>query len=99
MCIRDRLNPEMQRINQKYKNDKEKQNQAMLEFMQKNKINPMAGCLPLLVQLPILYGIFRMLRETNVFLSETINTFLIPSLEFVDLAISPNPVSYTHLAS
>lgn len=84
------LNPEMQRIRQKYKNDKEKQNQAILEFMQKNKINPMAGCLPLLVQLPILYGIFRMLRETNVFLSETINTFLIPSLEFVDLAISPN---------
>ncbi len=50
------LNPEMKRIQLKYKNDKEKQNQAMMEFMQKNKINPMAGCLPMLVQLPILFG-------------------------------------------
>ena len=69
------LNPEIKRIQQKYKNDKEKQNQAVLEFMQKNQINPMAGCLPLLIQLPIMYGIFRLLRETGEFLGETINTF------------------------
>lgn len=84
------LNPEIKRIQQKYKNDKEKQNQAMMEFMQKNKINPMAGCLPMLVQLPILYGIFRLLRETGEFLGGSINTFLIPSLEFIDLAVSPS---------
>ncbi|HPU00554.1 MAG: YidC/Oxa1 family membrane protein insertase [Firmicutes bacterium] len=84
------LNPEIQRIRQKYKHDREKQNQAVFEFMQKNNINPMAGCLPLLIQLPILWGIFRMLRDTGTFLSESINTFLIPSLEFVDLALSPN---------
>ena len=84
------LNPEMKRIQEKYKNDKEKQNQAMMEFMQKNKINPMAGCLPLLVQLPILYGIFRLLRSTEMFLGGSINTFLIPSLQFIDLSISPS---------
>lgn len=84
------LNPEMKRIQQKYKNDKEKQNQAMMEFMQKNKINPMAGCLPLLVQLPILYGIFRLLRDTGSFLGDTINTFLIPSLQFIDLSLAPS---------
>lgn len=84
------LNPEIKRIQQKYKNDKEKQNQVMMEFMQKNKINPMAGCLPLLVQLPIMYGIFRLLRETETFLGGTINTFLIPSLEFIDLQVSPS---------
>jgi YidC/Oxa1 family membrane protein insertase len=84
------LNPEMKRIQQKYKNDKEKQNQAMMEFMQKHKINPMAGCLPLLVQLPILYGIFRLLRDTGSFLGDTINTFLLPSLQFIDLSIAPS---------
>ena len=83
------LNPEIKRIQQKYKNDKEKQNQAVLEFMQKNQINPMAGCLPLLIQLPIMYGSFRLLRETGEFLGETINTFLIPSLQFINLQLSP----------
>ncbi len=84
------LNPEIKKIQQKYKNDKEKQNQAMTEFMQKNKINPLAGCLPMLVQLPILYGIFRLLRETNEFLGGAINTYLIPSFEYIDLAVSPS---------
>lgn len=84
------LNPEMKRIQEKYKNDKEKQNQAIMEFMQKNKINPMGGCLPLLVQLPIMYGIFRLLRETGEFLGASINTFLIPSLKFIDLSMAPS---------
>ena len=84
------LNPEMKRIQDKYKHDKEKQNQVMMEFMQKHKINPMAGCLPLLVQLPIMYGIFRLLRDTGSFLGETINTFLVPSLQFMDLSLAPN---------
>ncbi len=84
------LNPEIKKIQQKYKDDKVKQNQAMTEFMQKNKINPMAGCLPMLVQLPILYGIFRLLRETGTFLGGSINTFLIPSFNFIDLAVSPS---------
>ncbi len=84
------LNPEIKKIQQKFKDDKVKQNQAMTEFMQKNKINPMAGCLPMLVQLPILYGIFRLLRETGIFLGESINTFLIPSFNFIDLAVSPS---------
>ena len=80
----------MKRIQQKYKNDKEKQNEVMMEFMQKNKINPLAGCLPLLVQLPILYGIFRLLRDTGNFLGDSINTFLVPSLQFIDLSIAPS---------
>lgn len=83
------LNPEIKRIQQKYKHDKEKQNQAVMELMQKNQVNPMAGCLPLLIQLPIMYGIFRLLRDSGTFLGASINTFLIPSLGLVDLQISP----------
>ncbi|NLA11399.1 MAG: YidC/Oxa1 family membrane protein insertase [Firmicutes bacterium] len=84
------LNPEIKRLQEKYKHDKEKQNAKMMEFMQKNKVNPMAGCLPMLVQLPILYGIFRLLRDTESFLGESINTFLIPSLSFIDLSLAPS---------
>ncbi len=82
------LQPEMKKIQEKYKNNKEKQNQEVMKFMQENKVNPLAGCLPLFVQLPILIGIFRLLRDlkinpedyliTNV---ENFNAYLIPALE------------------
>lgn len=82
------LQPEIKRIQQKYKNDPEKQNKELMEFMQANKINPLAGCLPLLIQLPILVGIFRMLSQINDFGIVNLPNFspyLIPSLEFINL--------------
>lgn len=78
------LQPEMKKIQQKYKNDKEKQNQEVMKFMQENKMNPLAGCLPLLVQLPILLGIFRLLRDAEAFTITTIegfNPYLFPFLQ------------------
>lgn len=85
------LQPEIKKIQQKFKNDKEKQNRAVMEFMQENKINPLAGCLPLLVQFPILIGIFTLLREIKRFGIAEIpgfNEFLIPSMRFLDLTAS-----------
>ncbi|MBW6462806.1 MAG: YidC/Oxa1 family membrane protein insertase [Bacillota bacterium] len=85
------LQPEMKKIQQKYKDDKEKQNQAVSEFMKENNMNPLAGCLPLLVQFPILIGIFRLLREANEFLDmSVINPYLFPSAQFIDLLAVPN---------
>ncbi len=78
-----RLQPEMKKIQEKYKNDKEKQNQEVMKFMQENKLNPLAGCMPLIMQLPILLGIFRLLRDAEKFGITEIdyfNPFLIPSL-------------------
>lgn len=84
------LQPEMKRIQQKYKDDKQKQNQAVSEFMKENNMNPVAGCLPLLVQLPILIGIFRILREPDHFLDmEKINRYLFQGPEFIDLMAIP----------
>lgn len=57
------IQPELKKIQEKYKNDKEKLNQATMELWQKHKINPAAGCLPLLVQMPILFAMFRMLQS------------------------------------
>ena len=53
------LKPELDRITEKYKNDTQKKQQAMLELYAKHKVNPLSGCLPLFVQLPIFMGLYR----------------------------------------
>ena len=53
------LQPKIQEIQQKYKNDKERQAKEMMGLYQKEKINPFGGCLPLLIQLPILIALYR----------------------------------------
>ena len=53
------LQPKLQEIKEKYKNEKEKQAQATMELYQKAKINPLSGCLPVLIQLPILWALYR----------------------------------------
>lgn len=52
------LNPEFQKIREKYKNDPQKAQQETLLLMQKHNVNPLAGCLPLLVQMPILFAFY-----------------------------------------
>lgn len=56
------VQPKMQALQKKYANDKEKLNQKMNELYRKEKINPMAGCLPMLIQLPILFCMFTAMR-------------------------------------
>ena len=50
------VQPKIQELQKRYKNDREKLNQELMKFYQENKINPAAGCLPILVQLPILFS-------------------------------------------
>ena len=57
--------PEMKRIQQKYKQDKQKQQEEMMKFYRENKINPFASCLPLLAQLPVFLALFYTLRHFN----------------------------------
>jgi YidC/Oxa1 family membrane protein insertase len=57
------VQPEIKRIQAKYKNDRAQLNEEMMKFYQENKINPLAGCLPLLVQMPIFFALFRLLRN------------------------------------
>ena len=54
-----RLQPKIKEIQKKYKDEKEKQAQAMMELYKKEKINPFSGCLPLLIQLPLLIALYR----------------------------------------
>ncbi len=55
------LKPEMDRINEKYKNDMQKKSQATQELYRKNKINPLGGCLPVFLQFPVFIGLYRAL--------------------------------------
>jgi len=55
------LQPEIKRIAEKYKNDMQKRSKAQQELFKKHNFNPMGGCLPLFVQLPIFIGLYRSL--------------------------------------
>jgi YidC/Oxa1 family membrane protein insertase len=58
-----RLAPQIQALKAKYKDDKQRQQQEIMKFYQENKINPLASCLPLLLQLPVFISLFYMLRS------------------------------------
>ena len=57
-----RLQPEIKKLQDKYKNDKERLNQEMMRFYRENKVNPFASCLPMVAQLPVFLSLFYMLR-------------------------------------
>ncbi len=54
--------PEIAKLKEKYKEDKQRQQQEIMKFYQEHKINPLASCLPLLMQLPVFISLFYMLR-------------------------------------
>ncbi len=58
------LNPKITAIKEKYKDDPQKMNSAVMKLYKDEGINPMGGCLPLLLQLPILYALFGVFRST-----------------------------------
>src|ERR1700730_4486655 len=57
-----RLAPQITALKEKYKEDKQRQQQEIMKFYRENKINPLASCLPLLLQLPVFISLFYMLR-------------------------------------
>ena len=57
-----RLQPELKAIQNKYKEDKQRQQQELMKFYKENNVNPLASCLPLVAQLPVFISLFYMLR-------------------------------------
>ncbi len=53
------LQPELEKLKKKYVNDKEKLSQAQMELYREHKINPLGGCLPLLLTMPIMFGLYQ----------------------------------------
>ncbi|MDF2682655.1 MAG: preprotein translocase YidC [Brevibacillus sp.] len=65
------LQPEMQKIREKHKNDPQKAQQETMAIFQKNGVNPLAGCLPMLVQMPILIAFYHAIIRTSEIKSQT----------------------------
>ncbi|MFZ9595312.1 MAG: membrane protein insertase YidC [Bdellovibrionia bacterium] len=59
-----KLQPQLQKIRERYKDDKEALNREMLVMMKNNGYNPMAGCLPMLIQMPIFFALYRVLYSS-----------------------------------
>jgi YidC/Oxa1 family membrane protein insertase len=59
-----KLAPEMERIKQRFAEDRMRQQQAMMELYKKEKVNPASGCLPILVQIPIFFALYKVLFVT-----------------------------------
>ena len=57
------LKPEMDRIRAQYSNNRQKQQEEMMKLYQDRKVNPLGGCLPILVQMPVFIGIFYVIRQ------------------------------------
>jgi YidC/Oxa1 family membrane protein insertase len=64
MQAMQRLQPEMKKIQARYKDDKQRQQQEMMKFYRENNINPMASCLPLAFQLPVFISLYYMLKQS-----------------------------------
>jgi YidC/Oxa1 family membrane protein insertase len=58
------VQPQLQMIKERYGDDKMKQQQAMMELYKKEKINPVAGCLPIVVQIPVFFALYKVLFVT-----------------------------------
>ena len=58
-----KLQPEIKKLQAKYKDDKQRLNQEMMKFYQENKVNPLGSCLPLIAQMPVVISLFYMLRR------------------------------------
>ena len=59
-----KVQPKMMDIREQYADDKQKQSQAMMELYRKEKVNPMGGCLPILVQMPVFIALYWVLMES-----------------------------------
>jgi YidC/Oxa1 family membrane protein insertase len=87
------LQPQMNAIKEKYKDDPVKMNKKTMEFMREHKVSPLGGCLPMLLQIPVFFGFFSMIQSAIELrgasflwigdLSQTDTLFVIPAMGFI----------------
>jgi YidC/Oxa1 family membrane protein insertase len=93
------LQPQIKAIQAKYKEEPQKMNAKVMEFMKENKVSPLGGCLPMLLQIPVFIGFYQMLRSAIELrgahllwacdLSQPDTIFYIPGLNF---PVNPLPL-------
>ncbi len=83
-----RLQPELKAIQNKYKEDKQRQQQELMKFYKENQVNPLGSCLPLVAQLPVFISLFYMLRTS-------LRRDICPQIQLAFHATHPHTVGQT----
>lgn len=78
------LQPKMQELKERYGDDRQKMNQELMELYKKEKVNPLSGCLPILVQIPVFFALYKVLFVT-------IEMRHAPGLFWIDDLSAPDP--------
>lgn len=94
MAGMQKIQPLINEIQSKYANDKEKQSQEMMKLYQEYKISPTAGCLPLLLQFPILIGLYAAIAKPLSFMCGLSADQIKALGELTGIATTGNPYSY-----
>lgn len=85
-----KLQPEMEKLRERYKDDRMKQQQEIMELYKKEQVNPLAGCLPVLVQIPVFFALYKVLFVT-------IEMRHAPFFGWIDDLSAPDPTSLFNL--
>jgi len=101
------LAPELAALKEKYKDDVQKLTSKQWELYKKNKVNPMSGCLPMLIQMPVFIGFFTMIRSAIELrgahwlwvadLSKPDTLFMIPGITFIPFISTPEGIPFNLL--
>jgi YidC/Oxa1 family membrane protein insertase len=101
------LAPEMAALKEKYKDDQQKYAQKQMELWKKHGVNPMSGCWPMLIQMPVFFGFFTMIRSAIELrgahflwaadLSKPDTLFMIPGLTFIPFISTPEGLPFNLL--
>lgn len=85
------LQPQIKEIQQKHKNDKEKQTKELMAFYKENKTNPFSGCLPLILQLVFLIAIYRVIINISQ------AGFVVNAGDLYSFIVNPGPINHLFL--
>jgi YidC/Oxa1 family membrane protein insertase len=101
------LAPKLNELKEKYKDDVQKLTAKQWELYKENKVNPMSGCLPMLVQMPVFIGFFTMIRSAIELrgahflwaadLSKPDTLFMIPGITFLPFISTPDGLPFNLL--
>ncbi len=85
-----KVQPEIERIKERFKDDPQKQQQAMMELYKREKVNPVAGCLPLLLIIPVFFSLYKVIFVT-------IEMRHAPFYGWINDLSAPDPTSFINL--
>lgn len=72
-----KLQPEITKLREQYKNDKNKMNEEYMKLLQKNNVNPLGGCLPIIVQMVVLIALYHAIMRNSLIADSTFLTILL----------------------